>query len=107
MRAKKVNEMIDPYTSGDVNMDLDVSYLNKIKKDAEDWIDKWQQEAEVQVEDKGKSLLFKGDLDFFYIKTLDIIPGEKIEVDGYLDISGTENLVQVPKEIKVNGDLYL
>jgi len=84
MKAKKVNEMIDPYASEDTDMGIDVSYRNTL-------IEKW---CEVYLED--------------YKYTMDIHNSLVTINESVIIEQGNEEFIEFPmKRLKVEGSLSL
>jgi len=104
MKAKKVYEMIDPYASEDVDMDLDVSYKNKIlRKGIEEWFSKWVPDAEYDI-DKDLNIETKGSMSLFP-EIIDKLP-DNLTVNGYLDLTYSQ-IYTLPRNLTVKTNLFL
>jgi len=118
MKAKKVYEMIDPYTSEDANMDLDVSYKKKL---IEDWFQETDPDIEYHldkdlnitiseavylgyssIEYLPDNLTVKADMDISRNK-IKKLP-RNLTVEGFFDIRGT-SITELPKDLVVGGDM--
>jgi len=96
MKAKKVNEMIDPYTSETNNIDLDTSYTNI---QHEKWFQKYAPEVEYEITDKG--VVIYDDLELDSINDIIIFPFEEIEArnNASLYLQNLPNLETLPKKV--------
>jgi len=120
MKAKKVFEMIDPYTSEEDAMDLDISYKKKL---IEDWFSKWAPDADYIIEKNLDIIVFEG----LYLNNskVDVLPNnlmiegdlsldhtpisilpENLTVTGYLDLEHTL-ILKLPDNLTIGESLFL
>jgi len=100
MKAKKVNEMIDPYTSEEDAMDLDVSYKNKvIRKGIEDWFMMYAPDTSYTI-DEDLNIFVNNRLDLFKTKAKSL--PENLTINGTLIIAYS-SIEILPKTLKVLG----
>jgi len=99
MKAKKVNEMIDPYTSEEeAGIDIDVSYkrqmtINGLKA----WFLKWDPDAEYTIEDNLDVLV--SSVLYLSGSECSLIPENIISVNG-LNIANTK-ITKLPDKLKL------
>jgi len=96
MKAKKVNEMIDPYASEEDAMDLDVSYKKKL---IEDWFDKWAPDNEYTIDKDMNIRTGNMNLNSALVTELP----ENITIDGWLDLHDSR-ITKLPNNITIEGE---
>jgi len=105
MKAKKVYEMIDPYTSEEDAMDLDVSYKNKIlRKGIEEWFTKWAPGEEYTI-DKDLNIVVNGSIDLENI-AIDVKLPDNMTIHGWLDVRGSL-VSEIPNNLTIYGNFWV